>query len=101
MTNMPEVVSPEKWQEERDELLKLEKEATRTLDALAARRRRLPMVKFDTDRYVSIRRLARIHSLTCSQDAGNSSSTNSWTTVRMPIAQAAPTSPRTWAIWER
>jgi predicted dithiol-disulfide oxidoreductase (DUF899 family) len=29
-----------------DELLKAEKEANRTLDALAARRRRLPMVKF-------------------------------------------------------
>jgi predicted dithiol-disulfide oxidoreductase (DUF899 family) len=34
------------WQQERDELLKAEKEATRMLDALAARRRRLPMVKF-------------------------------------------------------
>jgi predicted dithiol-disulfide oxidoreductase (DUF899 family) len=50
--NMPEVVSAEEWQRDRDELLKLEKESTRTLDALAARRRRLPMVKFDTSRYV-------------------------------------------------
>jgi predicted dithiol-disulfide oxidoreductase (DUF899 family) len=49
---MPEIVSAEKWQEERDELLKAEKEATRALDALAARRRRLPMVKFDNDKYV-------------------------------------------------
>jgi len=48
---MPEVVSAEKWQQDRDELLKLEKEATRALDALAARRRRLPMVKFD-NKYV-------------------------------------------------
>ena len=46
MTNMPEIVSAEKWQQDRDELLKAEKEATRALDALAARRRRLPMVKF-------------------------------------------------------
>ena len=52
MTNMPEVVSAEKWQQDRDELLKSEKEATRTLDALAARRRRLPMVKFDNSKYV-------------------------------------------------
>ena len=52
MPNMPEVVSAEEWQRDRDELLKLEKESTRTLDALAARRRRLPMVKFDTSRYV-------------------------------------------------
>ncbi len=44
----PQVVSAEEWQEARDELLKSEKEATRALDALAARRRRLPMVKFDS-----------------------------------------------------
>jgi predicted dithiol-disulfide oxidoreductase (DUF899 family) len=47
----PEVVSAAEWQVSRDELLKAEKEATRTLDALAARRRRLPMVKFE-NRYV-------------------------------------------------
>jgi predicted dithiol-disulfide oxidoreductase (DUF899 family) len=46
MTAMPEVVPAEKWQQERDELLQAEKEATRALDALAARRRRLPMVRF-------------------------------------------------------
>jgi predicted dithiol-disulfide oxidoreductase (DUF899 family) len=43
----PEIVSAQEWQLARDELLKAEKEATRTLDALAARRRRLPMVRFD------------------------------------------------------
>jgi predicted dithiol-disulfide oxidoreductase (DUF899 family) len=42
----PEIVSADDWQQARDELLKAEKEATRALDALAARRRRLPMVKF-------------------------------------------------------
>src|SRR5450432_3949213 len=52
MTYMPEVVSAGKWQQERDELLKAEKEATRALDALAARRRRLPMARFDSNRYV-------------------------------------------------
>jgi predicted dithiol-disulfide oxidoreductase (DUF899 family) len=51
VTNMPEVVSADEWQQSRDDLLKLEKEATRTLDAIAARRRRLPMVKFDNNRY--------------------------------------------------
>ncbi|MEU8261683.1 DUF899 family protein [Micromonospora sp. NPDC048999] len=45
--NKPRIVSAEEWQQERDELLKAEKEATRALDALAARRRRLPMVQFD------------------------------------------------------
>lgn len=50
-TAMPEVVSAEQWQQERDELLAAEKEATRALDALAARRRRLPMVRFDNSKY--------------------------------------------------
>jgi predicted dithiol-disulfide oxidoreductase (DUF899 family) len=48
---MPEVVSAEKWQQDRDELLRAEKEATRAQDALAARRRRLPMVEFDNSTY--------------------------------------------------
>src|SRR5271154_4605357 len=46
-TARPKIVSAAEWQQARDELLKAEKEATRTLDAIAARRRRLPMVKFD------------------------------------------------------
>jgi predicted dithiol-disulfide oxidoreductase (DUF899 family) len=52
MTSMPEIVSAEQWRADRDELLKAEKEATRTLDAIAARRRRLPMVWFDNNKYV-------------------------------------------------
>jgi predicted dithiol-disulfide oxidoreductase (DUF899 family) len=50
--NLPKIVSPEEWQLERDQLLTAEKEATRLVDGLAARRRRLPMVAFDNDRYV-------------------------------------------------
>jgi predicted dithiol-disulfide oxidoreductase (DUF899 family) len=42
----PKIVSAGEWQQSRDELLRAEKEATRAQDALAARRRRLPMVKF-------------------------------------------------------
>ena len=42
----PKIVSAQEWQQERDELLKAEKELTRAQDALAARRRRLPMVRF-------------------------------------------------------
>ena len=45
----PPVVSHEEWQRQRDELLRAEKEATRALDALAARRRTLPMVKLDRE----------------------------------------------------
>jgi predicted dithiol-disulfide oxidoreductase (DUF899 family) len=44
----PKVVSAAEWQQARDELLKAEKEATRALDAIAARRRRLSMVEFDS-----------------------------------------------------
>ena len=44
----PKVVSVQEWQQARDDLLKAEKEATRAQDALAARRRRLPMVRFGT-----------------------------------------------------
>jgi predicted dithiol-disulfide oxidoreductase (DUF899 family) len=42
----PEIVSEQEWAQARGELLTAEKEATRALDALAARRRRLPMVRF-------------------------------------------------------
>jgi predicted dithiol-disulfide oxidoreductase (DUF899 family) len=45
----PEIVSPEEWQQAREDLLIAEKEATRAQDALAARRRRLPMVRFPDD----------------------------------------------------
>ncbi len=43
----PRIVTMDEWRRARDELLAAEKEATRTLDALAARRRRLPMAAFD------------------------------------------------------
>src|ERR671930_123964 len=47
--NLPPVVSPTEWQAARDALLVKEKEATRTRDALAAERRRLPRVQIDKD----------------------------------------------------
>jgi predicted dithiol-disulfide oxidoreductase (DUF899 family) len=43
---IPKIVTAAEWQQTRDDLLTAEKEATRALDVLAARRRRLPMVKF-------------------------------------------------------
>jgi predicted dithiol-disulfide oxidoreductase (DUF899 family) len=45
----PEIVSADEWQSVRDELLKAEKELTRAQDVLAARRRRLPMVRYAND----------------------------------------------------
>jgi predicted dithiol-disulfide oxidoreductase (DUF899 family) len=47
--DLPQVVSPAEWHAVRDELLVKEKEATRARDALAAERRRLPMVRIDKD----------------------------------------------------
>ena len=47
--NPPPVVSADEWQAAHDELLAKEKEATRARDALAAERRRLPMVLIDKD----------------------------------------------------
>ena len=45
---VPTVVSEEEWQRAREALLVEEKELTRALDRLAARRRRLPAVRIDT-----------------------------------------------------
>jgi predicted dithiol-disulfide oxidoreductase (DUF899 family) len=45
----PEVVSAQEWQAARDALLVKEKQHTRALDALAAERRRMPMVRLDKD----------------------------------------------------
>ena len=46
---LPNVVSDAEWRAARDDLLLREKEATRALDALAAERRRLPMVAIEND----------------------------------------------------
>src|SRR5215475_13868890 len=47
--HVPPLVSPADWQAARDALLAKEKEATRARDALAAERRRLPMVRIEKD----------------------------------------------------
>jgi len=52
MDNQPKIVSTEEWERERAQLLMAEKEATRLLDEIAARRRRLPMTAFDNARYL-------------------------------------------------
>jgi predicted dithiol-disulfide oxidoreductase (DUF899 family) len=44
---LPPVVDTEQWQAARDDLLREEKELTRALDGLAARRRRMPMTRLD------------------------------------------------------
>jgi predicted dithiol-disulfide oxidoreductase (DUF899 family) len=46
---LPQVVTPSEWEIARQEVLTAEKEATRARDALAAQRRRLPLVEFRPD----------------------------------------------------
>jgi predicted dithiol-disulfide oxidoreductase (DUF899 family) len=46
---LPPIVSPTDWQAARDRLLEKEKAHTRAGDAIAAERRRLPMMKIDKD----------------------------------------------------
>ena len=46
---LPRIVPHDEWLEAREELLVKEKQLTRALDALAAERRRLPMVRFSKD----------------------------------------------------
>ncbi len=47
LVSHPQIVSREEWQRARDQLLVKEKAATRARDALAAERRRLPMVRIE------------------------------------------------------
>jgi predicted dithiol-disulfide oxidoreductase (DUF899 family) len=47
--NLPPIVSATEWQAAHDALLADEKEATRARDALAAKRRRLPIVRIEKD----------------------------------------------------
>jgi predicted dithiol-disulfide oxidoreductase (DUF899 family) len=47
--NLPEVTSGDEWQAAHDKLLAKEKEATRARDALAAERRRLPMLEIEKE----------------------------------------------------
>ena len=49
LTNLPRIVSRAEWQQARDQLLVKEKAATRAHDALAAERRRLPMVRIEKE----------------------------------------------------
>ena len=46
---LPDIVTPAEWEAAREQLLVKEKEHTRAGDALAAERRRVPMVYFLTD----------------------------------------------------
>ena len=46
---LPQIVSREEWQQAHEALLAREKQATRERDALAAERRRQPMMEFGTD----------------------------------------------------
>jgi hypothetical protein len=87
----PPVVDLATWRTARDELLVREKAHTREGDALAAARRRLPMVEVDGT--VDVVGPARSRSSTCSRAATSSSSTSTCGTTARPTrgsARAAP-----------
>ncbi len=48
-TAKPDIVTPEQWRAARESLLKQEKAHTRARDALAAERRRMPMIRVEKD----------------------------------------------------
>jgi predicted dithiol-disulfide oxidoreductase (DUF899 family) len=68
--DLPGVVTEEEWDAALGELRAKEKEATRARDALAAERRRLPMVRFDKD-YASRGPRAGSPCSSCSGAAGS------------------------------
>ena len=68
--NMPPIVSPQEWEAAREELLAKEKELTRTRDALAAERRRMPRMAVEKDT-ASRARTARRACSTCSKGAAS------------------------------
>ena len=93
----PPVVDLATWQAARDELLVREKAHTREGDAIAAARRRLPMVELDSA--VEVTGVdGPVPSWTCSRVATNSWSTNTCGTTAprtRASARAAPPPPGT------
>jgi len=92
-TNLPPIVSPAAWQAAHEELLAKEKAATRARDALAAERRRQPMVKIDK-KYVFEGPDQKASLLDSSRGAASSSSITSCSAParaagRTPAAPAA------------
>ncbi len=57
--DLPRIVSRTQWVAARKELLAREKEATRTRDALSAKRRALPMVEIERSTSSTARAAAR------------------------------------------
>lgn len=90
----PEIASRKEWQQARDDLLTAEKEATRTLDAIAARRRRLPMVSFGND-YTFDTPTGKTTLLDLFGDQVQLASTSSWTADPTSSAPGVPGSPTT------
>ena len=68
--NTPPIVSPQKWEAERERMLVKEKELTRARDALAAERRRMPWMEVDKE-YRFDGPTARRACSTCSRGGGS------------------------------
>ena len=80
-TAKPEIVSPEQWRAAREELLVKEKAHTRARDALAAERRRMPMIHVERTTASPRRAAATPYRCSTSSTAAPSSSPtgSSWT----------------------
>ena len=89
MSCYPEIVDRETWRAAREELLVREKAHTREGDAIAAARRRLPMVEVDATLAGRPARTGSCRCSTCSRAAASSSPTSTCgTTARRPPTSA-------------
>ena len=97
----PPVVDQQTWRKELDELRRREKAATRELDAIAAQRRRLPMVEMAD--YTLIGEDGPVRLVDVFKGARSSSSTTTCgRTARSGSAAAAQDSPPSspgWSSW--
>ena len=93
LSGKPPVVDLATWQAAREELLVREKAHTHEGDAIAAARRRLPMVEFD-GRSRSPAPTVRSRSSTCSRVATSSWSTSTCGTMARRTRGSARAAPR-------
>jgi hypothetical protein len=97
-TAKPDIVTPEQWRAAREALLEQEKAHTRARDALAAERRRMPMIRVEKDYRFTAPGGGDATLLDASTAAASSSCTGSswirtWTSTRSAAAPAARCTP--------
>ncbi len=99
-TARPDIVTPEQWRAAREALLEKEKAQTRARDALAAERRRMPMIRVEkgyrfTAPGAGTRRCSTSSTAAASLSCIGSSWIRTWASTRsaaVPAARCTPTS---------